>query len=825
MDRRTARLRAFVFGAVMLGGTLGGPASAAPPPPKRGEPLRVYPPQVRLDGPDARQRLVIEGGAGATSRVADPRIATLDADGRVRGLRDGDTLLITTRGGEAVRTPLRVRGSAAPRRWSFVRHVLPVLTRYGCNSGACHGAAAGKGGLKLSLRGYDPTSDQAALTRQAGARRVNPVQPEKSLLLGKATMSIPHGGGRRFELGSEPYRWLVGWIRAGGPAPRAGEPLVEALEVFPPRARLGVGNNRQFVVRARYADGTTADVTDWVRFGSSDETVASVDERGRVRVAGSGETAITAGFATKVAFARVTSPFKTGSVSAAVLRPAPERRNLVDDQVLAKLSDLGLKPASIASDEGFIRRAYLAAAGILPTEAEVKALQDAARQEAPNGVGWAAREAVVDRLLARPEFVDYWTYRWSDLLLISSRKLPTRSMRAFYGWVRDQVGRNTPWDRMVREIITASGSTLQNGAANYYVLHKDPIDLTETTSQAFLGMSLTCARCHNHPLEKWTQTDYYGMVNLFSRVRMKNGEVNGETLVHAVDTGDISHPRTGLTVPPRPLDGSALEPAATADRRAHLADWLTSPNNPYFARALVNRVWRTLMGRGIVEPEDDLRLTNPPTNEGLMAALEADFVKSGYDVRRLIRTILTSATFQRSAEPAKGSLADSRFFSHYIPTRLPAEVLLDALSGVTAVPTEFVGYPIGTRALQLPDSLVASNFLTAFGRPLRAQTCSCERQEEPNVAQALHLANGDTVNEKLRAPNGAVARLLTEETAAEALVKRTYRLVLGRDPVAREQARMLAAAPPAGAPDRERREWLEDLFAALLTSKEFLFLH
>jgi hypothetical protein len=406
-------------------------------------------------------------------------------------------------------------------------------------------------------------------------------------------------------------------------------------------------------------------------------------------------------------------------------------------------------------------------------------------------------------------------------------------MTAFYQWIRQSVAENKPWDRFVREILTAQGSNLENGAVNYYILHKDPIDLTETTTQAFLGMSVQCARCHNHPLEKWTQRDYYQMANLLSRVRLKNGDRSGEVLALSATDGNIAHPRLGVPLPPRPLDGPEMALDDPRDRRQVLADWLTAPDNPYFAKALVNRVWRSFLGRGLVEAEDDLRLTNPPSNQELLDALAADFVRHGYDVKRLIRTILLSETYQRSSDPVPGNEKDDRYYARYLIRRLPAEVILDAVSQVTGVPTEFAGYPKGQRALQLPDSQIASYFLTAFGRPERVQTCSCERHQEPTIAQALHLANGDTVNLKLKASGGVIDGLLDRQASDEEALRALTLSALSRLPTEAEQTKALAllrdSAPatngPPAAQREARRAILEDLFWAVLTDKEFLFNH
>jgi hypothetical protein len=438
----------------------------------------------------------------------------------------------------------------------------------------------------------------------------------------------------------------------------------------------------------------------------------------------------------------------------------------------------------------------------------------------------------VDRLLDSEEYVDYWTYKWSDVLLVSSRKLPAPSMWSFYRFVRQSVAKNVPWDRFARSIVTAQGSTLSNGAANFFVLHRDPIDLTESASMAFLGLSLTCARCHNHPLEKWTQDEYYGVASLFARVKIKDGETAGDEVVANAGDGEILHPRRGVAMPPRPLDAPAVGPGETRDRRVVFADWLARPENPYFARAVVNRVWSNFFGRGLVDPDDDLRVSNPPSDEALLDWLVADFLAHHFDVKHVIRTIMTSATYARSSVPIPGNEADTKFLSHYRVKRLPAEVLLDAISQVTGVPTPYSGYPAGWRSLQLPDSMVENAFLDSFGRPARIATCSCERSAEPSMAQALHLANGTTINEKLRSEASVAAKAIARNDSDHTILDRLFLSALSRRPTAPERDRMLKAlkAGAAGSTDPKdaatvRRQAVEDVYWAVLTCQEFLFNH
>lgn len=711
---------------------------------------------------------------------------------------------------------------------SFRNEVIPVLTRNGCNSGACHGALAGKGGLKLSLRGYDPAADHFVLTRQNQGRRVDLLEPAQSLFLRKPTLALPHGGGQRVEVGSTDFRVLADWIAGGAPGPRPDDPRIERLAVVPPAATLKPRDTLGLRVRAHYSDGGSRDVTHWAKYTSSEDLVAAVDAEGKVTVAGSGETAISIWFSNQVAVSRIVSPYPD-PVDSRLLAETP-RFNAIDDLVLRKLASLRLPPSPLCSDEEFVRRAYLDAAGILPNPEEVQQfLADPDKDR---------RARLIDRLLERPEFVDYWTYKWSDLLLISTRSLSQPGVWAFYQHVRQGVADNKPWDRFARDILTAQGSTLHNGAANYFVLHKDVTDLTESTSVTFLGMSITCCRCHNHPLEKWTQDQYWSMANLFSRVALKNGDRTGEIIVQAQPFGDAPHLRRGVAMPPTPLDGKPLALDSTQDRRAYFADWLTAPDNPYFAQALVNRVWRSFMGRGLVEAEDDLRQTNPPTNAELLDFLARDFAGHQFDVKHTIRLIMNSATYQRSSRPLPANARDDRFYSHYLIRRLPAEVILDAYSQVTGVPTPFnriksggsdsdrpyTGYPLGTRALQLPDSKVVSQLLDAFGRPDRVQTCSCERQQESSVSQALHVNNGNTLNDKIRAREGRIESWLKDRMSDEEAVSRLFVLALSRPPTEAERKRLFTFLTEAAADGKtSRREALEDLFWAVLSSKEFVF--
>ncbi len=433
------------------------------------------------------------------------------------------------------------------------------------------------------------------------------------------------------------------------------------------------------------------------------------------------------------------------------------------------------------------------------------------------------RDRLIERLLNRPEFVDYWTYKWSDLLLVNSRNMPPPAMWAYYRWIRTQVSQNVPWDQLVRSIVTASGSTLENGAGNFFALHQDPKELAEVTSQAFLGMSIGCARCHNHPLEKWTNDQYYGMANLYSRVKVKNGDAKGEWTVFSTPDGELIQPRTGRPQPPRPLDGEPVADGPTVDRRALLADWLTSSANPYFSRAICNRVWANFMGVGLVEAVDDVRLTNPPSNDELLAALARHLVENHYDLKSLMRTIMQSETYQRSGEVLPENATERRFYSHFYPRRMKAEVMLDALSQVSGTPTDFKGFAAGWRAEQLPDANIESNFLKSFGRPLRQLTCECERTSTPSIVQVLHLSNGDTVNDKLSAKGNRIERLLATGTPDEKIVEEAYLSAMSRFPTADEKQKIVALLKDSK--PTEKRQAIEDFYWSLLSGREFLFNH
>ena len=714
---------------------------------------------------------------------------------------------------------------------SFRNDILPIFSKANCNGGGCHGALAGKGGFRLSLFGYDPEADHLSVTREARGRRVELADPGRSLLLMKPTSTVAHKGGKRLDVGSDDYQTLARWIAAGAPGPQEDDPQLEALAITPKASSAQPGDTQHLKVEATYSDGTKRDVTAWSKFTSTDEAVASVDADGHVTLMGHGEGSINAWYSSRIVTAKITAPFPN-TLGKEVFEEAP-RNNLVDTHVLAKLKSLRLAPSPRATDATLIRRAYLDTIGVLPTPEEVRIyLADTDPDKYTQ---------LIDRLLIRPEFVDYWTYKWSDVLLLNGGKLRPAAVKAYYDWLRDSVAANKPWDVMATEIVTATGSSTKEGATNFFAVHQDPESMAENVSQAFLSLSIGCAKCHNHPLEKWTNDQYYAFANLFARVRAKgwggdsrNGD--GERTLYVSKRGDLIQPRTGKPQAPAPLDAPPMDQHDERDRREVLAEWLTAPNNPYFTKAIVNRVWANFMGLGLVESIDDLRASNPPSNEALFNALADFLVENSYDLRQLMRLVLNSEAYQRSGKVLPENEGDTKFYARHYPRRLMAEVLQDAIADVTRVrdtfeevllndgstqKTEF--YEPGTRALQLYDSAVKSYFLKTFGRNQREITCECERSNQPSLVQVLHLSNGSTVNNKVAAEKSRVTKLIERHADMSALVEEAYFLCLSRPPTKREKEAFTSILTDL--PENERRIGVEDLFWSLLTSREFLFQH
>lgn len=816
------RLRSCVIGVALISSSASFALAQTSRRSQAADGVALLPATFELSGRAAKQTVIVELLVNGQLRgqIRD-RLAMTSSNEKVviisdsvaYPVADGSATLTARVGNRAATAQVSVVGMSKPFAWSFRNHVQSVLTKQGCNSGACHGAIAGKNGFRLSLRGFNAEGDHDVLTRQVRGRRVNVQEPGRSLMLLKPTTAVTHGGGKRLAIGSPEYQVISEWIAAGAPAPSANDPRIARVELVPGGVIVEPQAKQQLLVRATFSDGHTEDVTRWSKYSVANAEVGQVDDYGLLTLVGCGETAVTAWYLNQLAVGTVTVPYAQTTPEAVFAQAS--RKNFIDDLVLEKLRALNLPATTECTDQEFIRRAFIDAIGTLPTADEVRGFL--ADQSADK------RDRLIERLLERPEFVDYWTYRWSDLLLVNSDKLRPPAMWSYYHWIRNRVAANTAWDVIVRDLLTAQGSTLENGAANFFVLHQDPMELMETMSTAFMGMPITCARCHNHPLEKWTNDQYFGMLGLVARVRQKNGVGVGNVSVYASPTGDIVQPLSGKVRPPQPLDGSPMAAADPTDRRLMLADWLTTPDNPYFTRAIANRVWANFLGVGLVEKVDDLRLTNPASNEKLLTALAKHLVDKKYNLKALMRTILQSATYQRSSVPLPENKDDRRFYSRYYPRRLMAEVLLDGISQVTEAPTQFAGYPAGWRSLQLPDSNVASYFLEKFGRPERQITCDCERNSEPSMVQVLHLSNGDVLNKKLAAKGNRIDRALAAKRTPEQLLEDAYLAALARRPTDAERERFrteLGKLKP-----EEMRACLEDAFWGILSSKEFLFNH
>ncbi len=800
----------------------------------------LLPTEIHLSSPEARQTLVVQRQvAGQFQEQITEGVSFTSSDEKVVRVEGGiaipvgnGTATITAKAGEqSAAAQVVVKNFDQPFAWSFRNHVESVLSKQGCNTGACHGARAGQKGFRLTLFGFDVDADYTYLTRQAVGRRIVPTDPGRSLILTKPTGLLPHKGGVRLDPGSLEYRVLAEWIASGVPGPKADDPQIVRLEVLPKFSRQTLASDsgrstQQLVVLAHFSDGHVEDATRWAKYTSANTAVATVDERGKATIVGAGEAAIKVWYLNYSAMAFLAVPY-ANDVPAEIFANAP-RRNFIDEHVLAKLAALRVPPSPRCDDATFLRRAYLDTIGTLPTADEARAfLADPAADK---------RDRVIDQLLQRPEFVDYWTYKWSDLLLLSGERLRPKALEAYSKWIRQSVAENKPWDQFVREIVTATGNTHENGAANFYALHQDPEMMAETTAQAFMGLSINCAKCHNHPLEKWTNDQYYAFANLFSRVRAKgwggdyrNGD--GLRVVYSDTQGELIQPSKGTPQPPAPLDGQPLSFEATGDRREAVAKWLTSPENPYFTRAIVNRVWANYFGVGLVEAVDDLRATNPASNEELLAAASYFLTENKYDLKQLMRAILRSEAYQRDSLPLADNKPDERFYSRYYVKRLKAEVLLDAIAQTTGVPGDFKylkpdnkpGDPApAKRAIQLPDVFVDSYFLKTFGQPDRLITCECERSDEPSMTQVLHLYNGDTVNKKLQFAGSAAEKAMAEGDNAK-IVDELYLAALSRLPTDDERSKL--AAELAAAKPEERRQAIEDLYWSVLTSREFLFNH
>ena len=702
---------------------------------------------------------------------------------------------------------------------SFNHEVLPVLSKQGCSQGSCHGAPHGKGHFRLSLRAFDPSLDSHTIFREELGRRINPIEPEKSLLLLKPTMAIAHEGGQRLKVDSFEYNVIREWIREGCPTPEEEAKCVK-LEIQPGGSKLlkWPEFNLQLTARATFSDGSSRDVTRLAVFTSSDENVAVVNPSGKVTGNHRGQVAILVRYLEQVQSIHITFSRKPEGF----VWKAPSPVNYIDEKVLEKLRLLHYAPSPLISDSTFVRRIHLDLTGLLPKTAVAQAfLADDAKDK---------RSQLIDRLLDSPDYAKYWARKWGDLLRLSRKQIGEGAVYKFADWLEQSIAVNQPYDEFARDLLTAKGSSLLNPEANFIRTTINAEDAMESTSQLFLGSRIQCAKCHNHPFERWTQNNYYGLTAFFAHTKTKKLGKSEETFVWNAKEGEVKHPVTGKHLPPWVPDTGTFELPPEKDRRQVFAEWLTKPGNPFFAKVEVNRIWASLMGIGIVEPFDDFRDTNPPSNEPLLEALAKDFVESGFNRRDLIRKIVNSNAYQTSGESNEFNRDDTRFFSFRQPRRLEAEQLVDALGQVTGKPMNFLGVPVTVKAVHLPAPDLAQKnrsmigdieFLKVFGQPERQTVCSCERAGDPGLGQALQLFNGKLFNSMLTAGDSLFRKSLSAKKPLSEIVENLHLSALSRFPNEKEKAIALAYLEKA----TDKGKALEDLCWAILNRNEFLFNH
>jgi len=791
-----------------------GEDAAVPPPSK----LVFETASIELAGPRSRQQLVVSGefadGVRDVTHLVEltssnPDVARIES-GVARPVADGTVQITAKLGDQTVTAQVAVKAVGQPQPVRFNTELLAGLTKAGCNMGACHGSPSGKGGFRLSLRGFDPPLDITTLRSEFFGRRTNPLKPAESLILQKAQMEVAHGGGRRLTHGDAVWTVLHNWIAEGQQLDPADAPTLLKIEVGPAQRVLRAPADRQqLFVSGYFSDGTVRDLTALTVFSSSNESVATVSEKGLIEKTGRGETAVLARYLDRMATSYITfledvPGFEWSN---------PPENNFVDSKVFEKLQRLQILPSEVCSDEEFIRRAYLDLTGRLPRLEETEHFLAATPE--------SRRSELVDRLLDSDDFAEFWTLKWSDILRSNSKKVTGTGVHKFQRWIYDSIRTDKGLNQFATELLTSSGSVFENPAANYWRTSRDPNDATETTAQLFLGIRIQCAKCHNHPFERWTQDNYYGIAAAFTRIGRQKGAVADEEVIHLTRSGEVQQPRTGQTMKVHLLLTGDVDVPADQDRRAVFSEWLTGTDNPFFAKACVNRMWGHLMGRGIVDPVDDFRDSNPPSNAGLLDELATQFAANGFSRKWAIRTIMNSRTYQLSSRKNQFNAEDEIYASHATTRLLSAEQLLDAICQVTGVSEQFAGLPAGTRAVALPDPPTDHQFLKVFGQPQREMACQCERSNESNLSQALQMINGPTVHNKLRADNGRIHQMITGGKSDEEIIRALYLSALCRQPVEAE----LTAATQHVSASQDRTIGLEDVGWAVLNSKEFLFQH
>ncbi len=779
--------------------------------------LTVYPPDVHLSTKQDLQRFVVvatrEDGvtldvtAQSSIKLADDKLCRLDK-ATLFPTADGNTMLNVEYQGLTAAATVEVKNATADRGISFQLDVMPVFMRGGCNTGSCHGAARGKDGFRLSLFGFDPQGDYYRITREMSTRRINLASPKDSLLVEKTAGSVPHTGGKRFGVETEHYATLLRWLEAGAPNDPAPTPAVVGVDLYPPSAVLeGEGATQQFIARARYADGSDRDITALATFMTNNDNSAPITPEGLVTAAARGEAFVMARFETHTVGNQVLVLPKN-----LMYTPPAVTGNYVDELVAAKLRKVRILPSGLCTDEQFIRRASVDITGTLPTEEDFLAfLADAD----PN-----KRAKLVDKLLERKEFSEIWAMKWSELLMVkSSNQVSYKSMFLYSNWLTDQVANDVPLDQMVRELLSSSGGTFKTPGTNFYQIERDTLKTAENVAQVFFGIRTQCAQCHNHPFDRWTMDDYYSFAAFFAQIGRKPSEDYREIIVFNSGGGDVRHPVGGRVMPPKFLGGQVAD-VAGKDRRAVLAQWMTSTENPFFATSVANRVWAHFFGKGIVEPVDDIRVSNPASNPELFQQLGKKLIEYKYDFKALVRDICNSQAYQRSVERNESNMTDVRNFAHGNVRRIPAEMLLDCISQVTSANDKFQGLPLGARAVQVADGRTSNYFLTTFGRSQRETVCAGDAKTDPTLSQALHMINGATIQGKISS-GGLVKKLLDEKKTPPQIIESLYIRCLSRRPQPEELERLTTTVTAAENP----QAGLDDVFWAIMNSREFLFNH
>jgi len=793
------------------------PAPAPAPAAVAYKSLAVYPPAIKISASNDLQHVIAVAtrSDGITIDVSDqvqwklenPAVAKLE-NLVIYPVADGATQLVVSFNGLEARSTLEITQSQTPRTVGFERDVLPIFTKVGCNTGSCHGAARGKDGFRLSLFGFDPLGDYQRITREIGIRRINLAVPDQSLLLLKATGSVQHSGGKKIEPGSKHYQTVLAWLQAGAPADAARPPAVTKVDLYPTQMVLeGEGAKERLVAVATYADGTQRDVWDLAGFTTNNERTGAVDANGTVTSGVRGEAFVMARFDTHTVGTQVLA-LPAGMQYE--FKPSPG--NYIDALVDAKLLKLRLPTSGLCSDDEFVRRVTVDITGLLPTEEETT---NFLANTDPN-----KRAALIETLLGRKEFSEIWAMKWADLLMIkSNNQVSYKAAYLYYNWLINQIASNTPLDKIVRELLTATGGTFQNPSTNFYQVEQDRLKMSENVAQVFMGIRTQCAQCHNHPFDRWTMDDYYGFAAFFSQVGRKQSEDYRQILVFNGGGGEVNHPVGGAVVKPRFLGGG---PAATdgKDRRVVLAEWMTSNENPFFAKSVANRIWAHFTGVGIVNPVDDFRASNPASNPELLDALAAKIIEYKYDIKQLVRDICNSQTYQRTTVPVPGNEDDLRNYSHATVRRIPAENMLDCISQVTTTKDKFRGLPLGARAVQIADGATSNYFLNTFGRSARATVCADEATTDPSLSQALHLINGGTISGKIN-QGQLIQNWKKDGLTPDAIIDRIYLRSLSRKPTESERARLMQLISESANPD----QGLHDVFWAVLNSREFIFNH